>query len=512
MTRKWTRSELRGLLQGDRKSLDEWVREHADFLYTWLMYRFRLSVSQARQTTSVVFHSALDEIETFRDHRLSMYRWLQSLGEREAAAKNPPGDEPETLPADWGVVPADLAGALAMMAEKPLPESLSDNSPAADLIRAAVADLDEDDRLILLARYHQFHSGSNLSSAMHLTSEEAQNRLGRARHEFRLSLYKWLRKFTSSIPSPSPSVRMEVFDANLETLFHTVTPWLALPEDTIDKLVQSLGRKTAETAAGRRQTLMHRKMLAFAAGGLLVVVLLITGIMISRSEPQGQGTVLSDPAVAMEQQTPPQTLASETAQPPREEDPEQMEAQLYQAFEYGVQRDIAGLIDILQSGQYAPQLVAAHFLGQYGDASVINPLQEAARQWYSDELEENPFLAAIETIELRLQQPPPPEPEEPEPTEQPGEPLESESMPDLTSPAEPDAPAAVENEAAGDPNHLEFSEPLMETPTDPNDLSEEAVELLPWQGDETDQPPVTDDPNQEYLLESLHPLPADTNP
>lgn len=535
MSRKWTRSELRSLLQGDRKTLEDWLSENADFLYTGMICRDRLAPARARHVTSNVFRFALDELDDFRAAQTSMYQWLRSLARREIDVQEPSPDEPEALPADWAAVSPETAEALVRMAEKPLPESIADDSPAAGLIRAAIADMDAGDREMLLARYHHFNSGPTLFSSLNLTAEEALGRLVRARHEFRLKLHEWIRRSVPSVPLPSPSVRTEVFDANLELLFQAVSPVIPLPEDTAARLFDSLSRQTAQINVSRHHAVMQRRVLVLAGASILIAVLLVIGIVIApdrdvplvaapMASPSEPTVLLPDPGEA------PAEMPAETpaARPdiPQPTD----EALIQQTFADGTRQDIPALLEILHSGRYAPQIVAAHFLGRYGDASVINPLQEAAEQWYSEERGENPFLAAIEAIEERLRQPPP-EPEPAEPVELPAE-VDS-SDPELPAglPAgeDPNQPPALD--APADPNGLSATEPLTETPADPNNIQapelltettdpnavpaewlEEYEEWTPetqsWQ-EEPIEPAIDEDPNQEYLLDSLRPVQAD---
>ncbi|MEN6306994.1 MAG: hypothetical protein ABFD91_04490, partial [Anaerohalosphaeraceae bacterium] len=72
------------------------------------------------------------------------------------------------------------------------------------------------------------------------------------------------------------------------------------------------------------------------------------------------------------------------------------------AFELGEKKDMEGLIRILQTGTYPAQLVAANYLGRFGDKTAIDALDQAAQKWYAHESNEtNPFIESIKAIENR---------------------------------------------------------------------------------------------------------------
>jgi hypothetical protein len=93
------------------------------------------------------------------------------------------------------------------------------------------------------------------------------------------------------------------------------------------------------------------------------------------------------------------TTSSENKNAPT---PAEMGQQMKLAFELGENKDVAGLIRILQTGSYPAQLIAAKYLGQCADKSAINALDQAAQKWYAHETNEtNPFIEAIKAIENR---------------------------------------------------------------------------------------------------------------
>lgn len=494
---KWTRSELRGLLQGDRRILEAWVGGQADSLYTWLICEYGLSPSESASLTAAVFSAALEGLDQFRRQDFSMFRWLQSLARDKVAAASPADSRSRMSSEDLAAIRM-----LVQLAEKPLDENIIERPICGELLRAAIADLDEEDREILLARYHRLSSGADLVVSADQGPEEVQNRLVHARHELRLGIYREARKGCPSIEPLSPAVRMEVFEANLEKLFHSLDPYLSLPEESRTRLIQALGREAARISVGRRHNFLQRRIVSFAAGATAVLILLAVGsaltVQRARRSHVSSVTVTHTPPPQSPQkpQTPDEKTAVAAAQT-QEIDRRRMEEELQLVFRYGTEQDIPALLAVLRTGCYSAQFVAAHFLGQYGDASVINPLQEAAEHWYPSEREENPFLKAIDAVEARLKEPPPLPVEEDEAPEEPAIVPVTESA--ATEPNEPPAVGILP-----DANSLDHLSASLWTEGDPNEATDERPVESEVQPEET----FEEDPNEPYLLETLETLPA----
>ncbi|GAF78516.1 unnamed protein product, partial [marine sediment metagenome] len=63
----------------------------------------------------------------------------------------------------------------------------------------------------------------------------------------------------------------------------------------------------------------------------------------------------------------------------------------------------AGLLDILDKGQWETKVAAANYLAKIGDLSVVGPLEKLAEEWQGDTAD-NPFAAAISEIRKRLEE------------------------------------------------------------------------------------------------------------
>ncbi len=99
----------------------------------------------------------------------------------------------------------------------------------------------------------------------------------------------------------------------------------------------------------------------------------------------------------------PQPNIVKTVEPiPSEEDqPEKtLTNELALAQSLYVQKDLPGLLTLLQTAQEPTQIEIAEFLAEIGDASVLPALQRLADQWQGS-IDENPFTATIDAIELR---------------------------------------------------------------------------------------------------------------
>ena len=497
MGTKWTRSRLRDLYRRDAIPLEDWVREHADYLYTWLIYHFGLSPSLARQEAASIFYRALEQLDSFRAQNESMDSWLKSLADQT----NMQDGQPEPA---WAGLEDQAIESLVRLGEKKLSEQAVEQACTADLVRAAVTQMQSQDREVLLARYHRFQTGVDPADAVESDSEKTQSRLVRARYEFRLNVYKLIKQCHSSVSPLSPTVQLDIFEFNLEQLFHSLDPCLHLaPEDT-NALIQSLARTAARLNATRQAVSAGQKstrIVIAAAAGLTVCLIGIIVIFTQDTRPSND---IENSFSKSPQQQGGETVAAKAAPKPepQETDRSLLEEQLEEAFRVGLDKDIPALVRILQEGPFSAQIVAAHFLGQYGDAEVINDLQKVARQQYSD-LEDNPFLKAIETIEVRLSLPAPEEEEEPiEPSvDVPEEPEIKSETPQTPERHEPNLPVM---EIIQEPNEL-----FLFDPEDPNYteyiLDPETGDWIPLESPEEME---IEEPNQQYLLDTLQPVPA----
>ena len=78
----------------------------------------------------------------------------------------------------------------------------------------------------------------------------------------------------------------------------------------------------------------------------------------------------------------------------------QLEMELEEIEKLFAKADMAGLIDMLDKGQWEAKIVSANYLGQIGDLRAVEPLEQLSPQWQGAE-SENPFASAVAQIRRR---------------------------------------------------------------------------------------------------------------
>ena len=154
-------------------------------------------------------------------------------------------------------------------------------------------------------------------------------------------------------------------------------------------------QKSGVTAPNIWRTIMKSPITKVAVAAVLLLGLFIlTMHLISSETPQHTEPTHTATARQDEKQseaTRPQVL---------------LERELEMAKQLFERQDLAGLLQLLQTGQKPTKMRVAQYLGQIGDGSVLSALQTFAEQWQGLELE-NPFQKAIGMILKRQVKPEP---------------------------------------------------------------------------------------------------------
>lgn len=391
MGKSWTKTACRQLRNGDVRTLRRWFYAYADSLYTWLVRHSGLSLSEAQEKTAHLFLSLYSKIDQYNPSVCSMYAWMQE----QATAGSLPMVSLEGLRA----IPKaqEILLALSRLGFSDFPQEHLENPLTVHLIQAVLSEMDETHRQILLSRYYRIDGGEPLLIAPLLTADDSERDLSEARYYFRRFLSAWVRKLQPSLTEMSGDLRRDVFEKNLEKIFRTIPPFLPLPPDVRNmvenRLLEEADKKRLSLRSERISFPLHRLWPAAVVLGLGLAGL---GYYFVRSVPEHieSGAVSSEMVVSGRGSAPVKEIKKETADDLREV--------LNQVFAAGSAGDVPELLRILQSGPYPAQVAAAVFLGRFGDASVIGPLEKASRRWSSSFAEEDPFLLAIEQIEQRL--------------------------------------------------------------------------------------------------------------
>ena len=160
------------------------------------------------------------------------------------------------------------------------------------------------------------------------------------------------------------------------------------PSDSLDQRVYALLDSTPAVTAGR----VWRRIMRSPITKLAVAAALLAGIFILVSHLRGRETAPPEPEPTVAERAPAQ-------QPTGQDSALQVELARADAL-YG-RDDVAGLLALLETGQYETKVKIAQYLGEIGDASVLSALQTLADQWQGAP-KANPFQNAIDAINQRL--------------------------------------------------------------------------------------------------------------
>ncbi|MEJ5258794.1 MAG: hypothetical protein WHS88_01235 [Anaerohalosphaeraceae bacterium] len=391
MRKSWTKTECRQLRNGDVRTLRRWFYAYADSLYTWLVRHAGLSVSDAQEKIAHLFQSVYSGIEQYNPSVCSMYGWLLE----QAAASFLPSVSLEGLRA----IPKaqEVLFSLSRLGNSDFPQEHLENPLTVHLIQAVLSEMDETHRRILLSRYYRIDGEEPLLVTPALTAEDSEKDLSEARYYFRRFLSAWVRKLQPSLTEMSGELRLDVFEKNLEKIFRTISPFLTLPSETRkmieDRLLEEADRRRLGHRSERVSSQLHR-FWPVAAVLMLGLAGVVYYFVRSAPEPMESEVILPKTVVSGRGSAPMKEVKKETADDLREI--------LNQVFAAGSAGDVPELLRILQSGPYPAQVAASVFLGRFGDATAIGPLEKASRRWSSSPTEDDPFLLAIEQIEQRL--------------------------------------------------------------------------------------------------------------
>ena len=153
MSKNWTKRECKRLLAGHSSKLRSWIREYAGILYTWILYHYPVTPSQAKEWILRIFQEAHGKLNEYDPSAGSMYEWLIAC----AKLLYPPGEQ-SGLEALWRTgdrLDSEDLRTVTMISVQDLPDHLLEIPAFIQLIQAAITDMDESQRRVLLTRYYR---------------------------------------------------------------------------------------------------------------------------------------------------------------------------------------------------------------------------------------------------------------------------------------------------------------------------------------------------------------------
>lgn len=377
----WTRWRVRRLYKADQALAGKWLDDYAGWLYRRAWYCTGQNELQAHRILSQILSAAAGRLVDYLSLSVPMSEWLLGF-----------------YLTTEGVQKTDFSwlqdSAVQAIVRTITTQSIPDDAKAREKLlqacQCALALLGRDDQEILISRYLRMETPAQMAAAYGMDSSQMQELLYRARHAFRRTLESLTGAVSNEINRAAQD-SMEVLEANLENLFQSLGTAPRIDADQMNTIRATVLEILSKNRPGSMFWQSAWKKLLIAA--FLAVMLLIL-VVFWWPDAQTQAPTPGPTAAAAQK-----TTSSENKNAPT---PAEMGQQMKLAFELGENKDVAGLIRILQTGSYPAQLIAAKYLGQCADKSAINALDQAAQKWYAHETNEtNPFIEAIKAIENR---------------------------------------------------------------------------------------------------------------
>jgi hypothetical protein len=247
-----------------------------------------------------------------------------------------------------------------------------------------------DEQYLLICRYFRLERPADTAAQYDMSLSQMQTSLYRASHSFRRILDTLTQHGVRETPQRG-QLDSAILETNLEKIFRTLVP----ESPTLDFMAQLKERVEAVLSQNKSMGWSESNKKKVYLGTSIAVLCTVIMIFIWRGN-------YASPAADDEMKTSQNTRArapknvSPTAAPDAAQ-----EVQL--AVRLGMAQDMEGLLGILRTGTYPAQIAAAHYLGQYGDQSAINLLDQASQKWYTENSTgANPFIEAIAAIENRM--------------------------------------------------------------------------------------------------------------
>jgi DNA-directed RNA polymerase specialized sigma24 family protein len=378
----WTKWRIKQLARGDALLTGKWLEDYARWLYARVWYRCQCDRAEAQKLLEETFVSAAGRLKEYTAVRCPMSEWLLSVYEQFAAdfpvAARSRQPSPEVCKAVW------------CLSMQPISETEIFWPELTSLSQQALAMLACDEQRLLMCRYFRLERPANTAAQYGLGLSEIQTLLYRASHSFRRILETLTQAGGVEI-SQRGQMDSAILEANLEKIFRTLVPevptveFMAQLKERIETvLVQN---KPTGWSDSNKKKLYLGGVVAVGCGVMLGFVIWGGG---SSSISKKKTKTFQNSGLRTQQNVPPSS-SPDAAQ------------EVQTAVRLGTAQDVEGLLGVLRAGTYPAQIAAAYYLGQYGDKSAINLLDQAAQKWYVENPGgTNPFIEAIAAIENRM--------------------------------------------------------------------------------------------------------------
>ena len=430
MEKFWDNKRIRLLLKADTDTVEEFISQFVPVIYTWLYYQVGADVKITAELTAHTFTQAVKNISSFDPANQTLFQWLK---EQAAQTRD---EELEKLqmkpqrPWAWSQLPDEILCELSRFRCGLLDDKVLGNSFVHEIVQAAIAELDSRDRELMTHRFCHLDNESHIAEEMNCRVEDIQNWLYRSRHAFRRVFFQLIASSNNGFSESSDTGDIEIQDTNLEKVLSTTPLHQVLDDAQMDIIRSQITQSLKEAEQLLPKEKKQSKFVIFGIG-LAVIAALLIGVFRIIDNDMAESPL---PPVA-ETNTTYQDSDQEPALPKSRDVTQDDidEEELRRVFALGQAGNVDALLEILKSGQFVSQRIAAPFLGKLADPDAIDLLELAGEHWYPESPDNNPFTDAIEQILVRFPDAAPPPVIE-----------EAESEPQKTEIAkEPNQPPAV---------------------------------------------------------------------
>jgi DNA-directed RNA polymerase specialized sigma24 family protein len=378
----WTRWRIKQLARGESLLAGKWLDDYARWLYGRVWYRCQGDPMEAQRLLEKTFVSAAGRLKDYTAIHCPMSEWLLSVYEQLVEGLPDAGRSRQPVP--------ELREAVGCLLIRPLSEIEPFWPELTELGQQALAMLSCDEQCLLMCRYFRLERPANTAEQYGMSLSEIQTLLYRASHSFRRIL-ETLAQAGAGEASQRGQMDSAILETNLEKVFRT----FVLEAPTLEFMAQLKERVEAIVAQNKPTGWIDSNKKKVYIGGGIAVLCGAIWIFTGWGNP---GSFVNKEKRSTFRNSQPQT--EQHISPTSTPDAAQ-EVQL--AVRLGTAQDIEGLLGLLRTGTYPSQIAAAYYLGQYGDKSAINLLDQAAQKWYAENsTDTNPFIEAITAIENRM--------------------------------------------------------------------------------------------------------------
>jgi DNA-directed RNA polymerase specialized sigma24 family protein len=378
----WTKWRIKQLAGGEALLAGKWLEDYARWLYGRAWYRCRGDQAQVQRLLEETFAAAAGRLKECAAGKFPMSDWLVSMYEPFAAGFPVPDPAPQPT--------EELRKAVGGLFISPMSETESFWPELIRFSQQALAMLSCDEQCLLVCRYFRLERPADTAAQYGMSLSELQTSLYRASHSFRRILETLTQHGVQDTPQRG-QLDSAILETNLEKIFRT----LVLESPTLEFMAQLKERVEAVLSQNNSTGWSDSKKKKVYLGTSIAVLCTMIMIFIWCGN---HGSLATNDEMKTSQNT---KLRTQKDVSPAAAPDAAQEVQL--AVRLGMAQDMEGLLGILRTGTYPAQIAAAYYLGQYGDPSAINLLDQAAQKWYTeDSTGTNPFIEAIAAIENRM--------------------------------------------------------------------------------------------------------------